>query len=163
MIYDKLNDRPKGFAYVEFHDIESLKASVSASGMMLLDRKIKVDIADLKERREDHRGTSNYGDRQGGLFSSRYQQQQPRDQGTFQKKEKYSTDDTPGDWRKASSEQKGVSPTTKTFTNSSSFTRPFSSSVDFEVKTSVPKINPFGQAKPREDVVIVRNKVADKI
>jgi translation initiation factor 4B len=39
------NDRLKGFGYVEFKDLESLKTALGLNGESLLDRNMKIDIA----------------------------------------------------------------------------------------------------------------------
>ncbi|KAJ3413077.1 26S proteasome non-ATPase regulatory subunit [Chytridiales sp. JEL 0842] len=45
-----IEDKPKGFGYVEFDDVESLKAAVAMSGESVQGRSIRVDVSAPKER-----------------------------------------------------------------------------------------------------------------
>jgi len=45
--------KPKGYGYVEFEDLESLKAAVGLDGQSLFDRQLKIDVAEAKPKQED--------------------------------------------------------------------------------------------------------------
>ncbi|BFZ55364.1 Eukaryotic translation initiation factor 4B [Savitreella phatthalungensis] len=48
LLRDRETDRPRGFGYVEFEDLESLKTAVSLSGSSLVDRAVRVTVAEGK-------------------------------------------------------------------------------------------------------------------
>jgi translation initiation factor 4B len=45
LVRDKLNDRPKGFGYVEFNTKEGLIAATELNGVNVCGRNIRVSIA----------------------------------------------------------------------------------------------------------------------
>ncbi|KAJ1652604.1 Eukaryotic translation initiation factor 4B [Dispira simplex] len=45
MIFDRLNDRPKGFCYVEFSTVEDLSKGISLSGESMEGRPLRINVA----------------------------------------------------------------------------------------------------------------------
>ncbi|KZV97418.1 hypothetical protein EXIGLDRAFT_764374 [Exidia glandulosa HHB12029] len=58
-------DKPKGFGYVEFADVEGLKAALAMNGTSMGNRTIRVNVAEPPKERE---GRGGYGDRGGSAF-----------------------------------------------------------------------------------------------
>ncbi|KAH7106368.1 hypothetical protein BKA62DRAFT_292820 [Auriculariales sp. MPI-PUGE-AT-0066] len=59
------DDKPKGFGYVEFMDLDGLKAALALSGSAMGSRTIRVNVADPPKEREGGRSGFGGGDRGG--------------------------------------------------------------------------------------------------
>ncbi|GAO45866.1 hypothetical protein G7K_0112-t3 [Saitoella complicata NRRL Y-17804] len=46
LVKDRLDDKPKGFGYVEFEDLESLKKALAASGQSMAGRNVRISVAE---------------------------------------------------------------------------------------------------------------------
>lgn len=55
LVRDKLEDRPKGFGYVEFGSLEGLKGALSLSGSPLAGRALRVSVAEPPKDRADEK------------------------------------------------------------------------------------------------------------
>lgn len=51
--YHKENRKPKGYGYVEFKDVESLKQALSLDGQIFFERSIRIDVAESRPREQD--------------------------------------------------------------------------------------------------------------
>ena len=49
LVRDKLEDRPKGFGYVEFGSLEGLKEALTLSGSSLAGRTLRVSVAEPRK------------------------------------------------------------------------------------------------------------------
>jgi len=132
-LFDKQTNRPKGFGYVEFDDLESLKKALALSGESIMDRPIRVDVAEAKpetERRDSWKGRDN----------RRYN----KDEGEER---------SPDDKKRPVLDLKPRASATST----SPEVNPSQS--DAYAKA---KVNPFGDAKPRDENAILKKKEEER-
>lgn len=54
IIEDRIEQRPKGFAYAEFANVEGLKKALTLDGTSFQGRTIKIKIADPREFNPEH-------------------------------------------------------------------------------------------------------------
>ncbi|KAI8647668.1 hypothetical protein BD408DRAFT_408302 [Parasitella parasitica] len=57
LITDRVNGRSKGFGYVEFEDVDSLKGALELSGESVKGRNIRINVAEPTREREQARRT----------------------------------------------------------------------------------------------------------
>lgn len=65
LVTDPETRRPKGFGYVEFGDKDSLIAALGANGVSYAGRPIRVDVADQKDSKRGNSGGSRFGSDRG--------------------------------------------------------------------------------------------------
>jgi len=143
LLSHKDNNRPKGYGYVEFEDLESLKKAVARNGENLMDRSIRIDVADAPKEKED-RGyrrdkpprernfsTPNYGipfERANGDQSPQKEGEEPKERPKLQlqpRSEAPKHNDSNEIYKEA-------------------------------------KVNPFGEAKPRDENTAPKKKEEEK-
>jgi len=53
LVRDKMEDRPKGFGYVEFETVEGLKKALELNNEQLAGRKVRISIAEPRKSTSD--------------------------------------------------------------------------------------------------------------
>ena len=89
---DYATKESRGYAYVEFQTEKALRDAVTANGTDFSGRRLRIDVADVKER------TSKFGS--SGSYQQASSSGMPRSE-LAMKREQFAMGDTPGDWRTA--------------------------------------------------------------
>lgn len=66
IVVDRMDNKPKGYAYVEFIKREGLESALGLSGTQLAGRPVRVSVAAAPKEREGRGGFDRGGDRDGG-------------------------------------------------------------------------------------------------
>ena len=139
--------KPRGFGYVTFETLENLEAALSKDGESLLGREVKVDVSEGPRQKES--SSSNWG-RDRDTRRDRDFEREPRE---------------PREAREAPAERPKVvvAPRTLPIENPVPVPAPAPASPDAPAEEpedskspSQPKANPFGDAKPRDQLAIQR-------
>ncbi|KAJ3277052.1 hypothetical protein HDV01_000104 [Terramyces sp. JEL0728] len=131
MIMDMATNKPKGFGYVEFDDRDSLVAAIAMDGESLMNRAVRLNVAEgsksrpTQQRFEDAKFTSNWRERPAG--------------------------DAPRPFRDTYAKNREES-----FGRRDDGARPFARKPEADSTPLPPraKVNPFGQAAPRDEHAI---------
>lgn len=127
LVADK-GGRAKGYGYVEFADLESLKNAVEKSGQTLLDRPLKIDVADAKPAEGERR---------------------PRPERSFGRPSYDSEPLTRGDFARQDQEAQKERP--KLALKQRSPDAPKHPDAESAYQNAPKGVNPFGEAKPRDE------------
>lgn len=134
LVADK-GGRPKGYGYVEFADLESLKSAVEKNGKILLDRPLKIDVADAKPEGE----------------------RRPRPERSFGRPA-YDSDlpITRGDFGRQDQEAPRERPKLALQKRSPDAPKPSETTPESAYQNAPKGANPFGEAKPRDENAALR-------
>ncbi|KAI8331349.1 hypothetical protein BC941DRAFT_438930 [Chlamydoabsidia padenii] len=168
---DRESDRSKGYGYIEFEDLDSLKAALELNGEPLQNRAIRVNVADPpKERQErpERQDRTNVGTwrREGPVVLP--ERERPERTGGFRERQER-PERTFGDRRSDTSWSGGAfannnrrrdAPAERPRLNL--LPRSVSGNKTDEGAAKSNKSSPFGQAKP-VDTTKVLNRVEDKM
>ncbi|KAJ3326022.1 hypothetical protein HDV06_002407 [Boothiomyces sp. JEL0866] len=132
MIMDIATNKPKGFGYVEFDDRDSLVAAIAMDGESLMNRAVRLNVAEgsksrpAAQRFEDSKFSSNWRERPAGDAPRPF-----RDSYTKNREDTFVRRDERKD-------------------------RPFARKPEADATPLPPraKVNPFGQAAPRDENAI---------
>ncbi|KAJ3261781.1 hypothetical protein HK103_004732 [Boothiomyces macroporosus] len=132
MIMDIATNKPKGFGYVEFDDRDSLVAAIAMDGESLMNRAVRLNVAEgskskpASQRFEDSKFSSNWRERPAGDAPRPF-----RDSYSKNREDAFARRDERKD-------------------------RPFARKPEADATPLPPraKVNPFGQAAPRDEYAI---------
>jgi len=163
LLYNRETNRQKGFGYVEFEDLESLKQAVQLNGETLIDRPLRIDVAEAKpEDRQSSWGGRNdrgrgEGSDRGGRFNNRSYGSGfgERDRRPEDRERKEDRDRKPDDRDPQSPLDRPKKLEIKPRS---------SASVVLEASDAYgkAKVNPFGNAKPRDENLFQKKKEEER-
>lgn len=138
LLMNKETQKPKGFGYVIFEELEDLKKAVGLSGQELLDRPLRIDVAearadDINKPKQQQQRDSNRGFTRVGGNNNRYNNRS-------------TSYDSPDNSRRGDREDK-ERPRIELLPRSSASNEDVGSSDAYKSN----KENPFGNAKPRDE------------
>jgi len=141
LLSNKENNRPKGFGYVEFGDLDSLKRAVAKNGEPFLERPLRIDVAEAKpEEKQQSGGWNRSFDRPAKSFS------QPNySNSEFSRNREESSSDQPPKER----------PKLDLKPRSETTPKPID---EADTSYASSKSNPFGEAKPRDENAFLKKK-----
>ncbi|CAO3591718.1 unnamed protein product [Absidia cylindrospora] len=178
ILRDRDSDRHKGYGYIEFEDLESLKAALELNGESLQNRAVRVNIAEPPKERTDRperQDRTNVGTwrREGPVSLPERQERPERREGGFRERQErpersFGDRRTDTSWsggafsrdRDNGSARRGAPPAERPRLNLLPRTVGGGNKTDDSAKSA--KASPFGQAKP-VDTNKVLERVEDKI
>ena len=115
LLYDRESGKSRGQAFVEFMDEQSLRHALSASGTQVLDRRLKIEVADDRPGRPSHHESArqhssvNFGEFRSGsgmITSEQHRPSRYSSGSSFHsrqempiRRDEFKSDETPSDWR----------------------------------------------------------------
>jgi RNA recognition motif-containing protein len=154
LVFDGKLNRSKGYGYVEFDNLDSLKAALTFHGSSLFDRPLKIDVAEAKpEDRSPKRGDS--GRRFTGGFGRNGDRDFDRKRSPERRQpEEERREESPKEQDESVERPKvQINPPTKAQT-----TKEPSQSEAY----ATAKVNPFGGARPRDENAILKKKEEER-
>jgi len=154
LLINKENNKPKGRGYVEFANQDSLKQALTLNGKILLEREIRIDVAEQKP--EENRPKRDFVSRTNSRDRPRnYRDRSPQREREFVR-EHADSEDSEAKPRPKLNLLPRTSATSSGASNGS--VEPPSASDAYQKA----KVNPFGAAKPRDENAYLK-KGDDKI
>lgn len=144
LVTDRETNRSKGFGYVEFEDLDSLKNAVERDNEPLFEREIKIDVAEAKP---DNRSIED--PRRNEFWNK------PRTNGTPYRSNSQNRESEPSPPESKTQERP------KLELKPRSSTTPSEPQASEAYKSSV-KANPFGAAKPRDENLFLKKKEEER-
>jgi translation initiation factor 4B len=161
------NGRPKGFGYVVFDDLESLKLALKQDGTELLNRQVRVDVAEERPEgrrrggdRDRERGSWGRGDDRGDRYPPRHgsgDRDFPDRRDRFERDR--DNDNEPRERPKLELKPRTLpldrSPSQSPSPSPAGVESPDSAKAADKAK---PKVDPFGGARPRDEFEWLKKK-----
>jgi len=139
LLSDRDSQRPKGFGYVEFEDLESLKKAVERSGQSLVDRPLRIDVATARADDKDRRKNDTFWNKPP-RDRSQSVEESPRETSNSNEHDDDHKERRKLELKPRSVEAKPAEPMTS------------------EAYKNSQKANPFANAKPRDENIILKKK-----
>jgi len=143
LLINRETNKPKGFGYVQFKDLDSLKTAVAQNGEALLDRPLRIDVAEAKPD-ERTGGSRGWGNRSTERPPKSFNAPSFSSSGSFQR----------GDAEESQRERPKLELKPRSETSPKQPNEP-------GVVYQGAKSNPFGEAKPRDESLFLK-KVEEK-